>query len=52
MAGTANLFISVCAAPGDGPVQLTDRHTAVDYARALKDLADRPIATSLQKDSH
>jgi hypothetical protein len=38
--GTANLFMMFAPLEGWRHVKVTDRHTAVDYARALKDLAD------------
>src|SRR5258707_12026620 len=37
--GTANLFMLFAPLEGWRHVQVTDRHTAVDYARVLKDLA-------------
>src|SRR5262249_8605222 len=37
---TANLFMMFAPLEGWRHVKVTDRHTAVDYARALKDLAD------------
>jgi hypothetical protein len=39
--GTANLFMLFAPLEGWRHVEVTDRHTAVDYARVLKDLADR-----------
>src|SRR6202158_4779171 len=38
--GMANLFMIVAALEGWRDVKVTDRHTAVDYAHALKDLSD------------
>src|SRR5215472_10455642 len=38
--GTANLFIMFAPPEGRRHVKVTDRHTAVDYAHVLKDLAD------------
>jgi hypothetical protein len=38
--GTANLFMMFAPLEGWRHVKVTDRHTAVDYAGALKDLAD------------
>ena len=38
--GTANLFMMFAALEGWRHVKVTDRRTAVDYAQALKDLAD------------
>src|SRR5436853_4018045 len=38
--GTANLFMMFAPLQGWRHVKVTDRHTAVDYARVLKDLAD------------
>ena len=38
--GTANLFMMFVPLEGWRHVQVTDRHTAVDYARILKDLSD------------
>src|SRR5262249_58591972 len=37
---TANLFMRFAPLEGWRHVKVTDRHTAVDYARVLKDLAD------------
>src|ERR1700752_618396 len=39
--GTANLFMLFAPLEGWRHVEVTDRHTAIDYARVLKDLADR-----------
>ena len=39
--GTANLFMMFAPLEGWRHVKVTDRHTAVDYARVLKELADR-----------
>ena len=38
--GTANLFMLFVPLEGWRRVKVTDRHTAVDYAHVLKDLAD------------
>src|SRR5262249_60358057 len=38
--GTANLFMMFAPLEGWRHVKVTDRHTAVAYARVLKDLAD------------
>jgi len=38
--GTANLFMMFAPLEGWRHIKVTDRHTAVDYARALKDLSD------------
>ncbi len=38
--GTANLFMLFAPLEGWRRVKVTDRHTAVDYANILKDLAD------------
>jgi hypothetical protein len=38
--GTANLFMMFTPLEGWRHVKVTDRHTAVDYAHALKELAD------------
>jgi hypothetical protein len=37
---TANLFMMFAPLEGWRHVKVTDRHTAVDYAHVLKDLAD------------
>jgi DDE superfamily endonuclease len=39
--GTANLFMMFAPLEGWRHVEVTDRHTAVDYARVLKDLSDK-----------
>ena len=39
--GTANLFMFFAPLEGWRHIKVTDRRTAVDYAHALKDLADR-----------
>ena len=44
--GTANLFMMFAPLEGWRHVKVTDRHTAVDYARVLKDLADIHFAHS------
>jgi hypothetical protein len=38
--GTANLFMLFAPLEGWRHVEVTDRHTAQDYARVLKDLSD------------
>jgi DDE superfamily endonuclease len=38
--GTANLFMMFAPLEGWRHVEVTDRHTALDYARVLKDLSD------------
>src|SRR5262249_62105062 len=42
--GTANLFMMFAPLEGGRHVNVTDRQTAVDYARVLKDLADSHFA--------
>jgi hypothetical protein len=42
--GTANLFMMFAPLEGWRYVKITDRHTAVDYAHVLKDLADTHFA--------
>jgi len=42
--GTANLFMLFAPLEGWRHVEVTDRHTAIDYAHVLKDLADRQFA--------
>ena len=42
--GTANLFMMFAPLEGWRHVEVTDRHTAVDYAHMLKDLADTHFA--------
>ena len=42
--GTANLFMMFAPLEGWRHVKVTDRHTAVDYAHVLKDLADLHFA--------
>ena len=44
--GTANLFMMFAPLEGWRHVKVTDRHTAVDYALVLKDLADRYFANA------
>src|ERR1017187_1443722 len=39
--GTANLFMMFAPLEGWRHVEVTDRHTAVDYAQILKDLSDK-----------
>jgi DDE superfamily endonuclease len=38
--GTANLFMMFAPLEGWRPVEVTDRHTAVDYAQVVKDISD------------
>jgi DDE superfamily endonuclease len=38
--GTANLFMLFAPLEGWRHVEVTDRHTAIDYAKVLKDLSD------------
>ena len=47
--GTANLFMMFAPLEGWRHVKVTDRHTAVDYARVLKDLADMRLVYEWQK---
>jgi hypothetical protein len=42
--GTANLFMMFAPLEGWRHVEVTDRHTAVDYAHILKDLSDTHFA--------
>ena len=42
--GTANLFMMFAPLEGWRHVKVTDRHTAVDYAHVLKELADLRFA--------
>ncbi|WP_259194111.1 IS630 family transposase [Bradyrhizobium elkanii] len=44
--GTANLFMMFARLEGWRHVKVTDRHTAVDYAHVLKDLADVHFANA------
>ena len=44
--GTANLFMMFAPLEGWRNVKVTDRHTAVDYAHVLKELADWPAPGS------
>ena len=44
--GTANLFMMFAPLEGWRHVKVTDRHTAVDYAHVLKDLADSCFSTA------
>ena len=44
--GTANLFMMFAPLEGWRQVKVTDRHTAVDYAHVLKDLADIHFANA------
>jgi len=47
--GTANLFMMFAPLQGWRQVKVTDRHAAVDYAQALKELSDThfPTATKI-----
>ena len=38
--GTANLFMMFAPLEGWRHVEVTDRHTAIDYAHLLKELSD------------
>ena len=44
--GTANIFMMFAPLEGWRHVKVTDRHTAVDYAHVLKELADRSFANA------
>ena len=44
--GTANIFMMFAPLEGWRHVKVTDRHTAVDYAHVLKELADRHFANA------
>src|SRR5665811_1619339 len=44
--GTANLFMMFAPLEGWRHVKVSDRHTAVDYAHVLKELADRYFANA------
>jgi hypothetical protein len=44
--GTANLFMLFAPLEGWRHVKVTDRHTAVDYAHLLKELADLHFANA------
>ena len=44
--GTANLFMLFAPLEGWRHVKVTDRHTAVDYAHVLKELADHYFASA------
>jgi hypothetical protein len=44
--GTANLFMMFAPLEGRRCVKVTDRHTGVDYAHVLKDLADTHFAAA------
>ncbi|WP_085987197.1 IS630 family transposase [Mesorhizobium metallidurans] len=46
--GTANLFMMFAPLEGWRHVEVTDRHTAVDYAHVLKELADIHFADARQ----
>jgi DDE superfamily endonuclease len=47
--GTANLFMLFAPLEGWPQVEVTDRHTALDYAHVLRDLSDRhfPAASEI-----
>jgi hypothetical protein len=49
--GTANLFMMFAPLEGWRHVKVTDRHTAVDYAQVLKELADRYFANTVEPPS-
>ena len=44
--GTANLFMIYAPLEGWRHVEVTDRHTAIDYAKVLKDLSDTHFANA------
>ena len=44
--GTANLFMMFAPLEGWRHIKVTDRHTAVDYAQVLKELADHYFANA------
>jgi len=44
--GTANLFMMFASLEGWRHVEVTDRHTAVDYAQILKQLSDKHFPDS------
>ena len=44
--GTANLFMMFAPLEGWRHVEVTDRHTAVDYAQILKDISDTHFPTA------
>jgi DDE superfamily endonuclease len=44
--GTANLFMLFAPLEGWRHIKVTDRHTAVDYAHVLKELADHHFASA------
>jgi uncharacterized small protein (DUF1192 family) len=44
--GTANLFMMFAPLEGWRHVEVTDRHTAVDYAKILKELSDKHFPDS------
>ena len=44
--GTANLFMMFAPLEGWRHVEVTDRHTALDYAQILKDLSDEHFASA------
>jgi len=46
--GTANLFMMFAPLEGWRHVEVTDRHTAVDYAQVLKDLSDKHFPNASQ----
>ncbi len=46
--GTANLFMMFAPLDGWRHVEVTDRHTAVDYAQILKDLSDKHFPNASQ----
>jgi hypothetical protein len=47
--GTANLFMMFAPLEGWRHVKVTDRHTAVDYAHVLKELADFHFANGARR---
>jgi uncharacterized small protein (DUF1192 family) len=44
--GTANLFMMFAPLEGWRHVEVTDRHTALDYAQILKDLSDKHFSNA------
>jgi len=48
--GTANLFMMFAPLEGWRHIKVTDRHTAIDYAHVLKELADIHFAKSPSQD--
>ena len=46
--GTANLFMLFAPLEGWRHIKVTDRHTAIDYAHVLKDLAEAGLLNKRQ----